>query len=133
MQRSDGRRKQTYTQSGVIRHMTATQGWPELKELLAEASRALARLDAERLEKLVISCHALNCGLAGKEAECPLPGLSEPRAIAHEMRTFARVMEMTRANWDFIHGLRAMGEDQLEYGPVTRQGWMRTRSARGNN
>ncbi len=33
---------------------------PELKELVVEASRALARLDAPRLEELALSCEALN-------------------------------------------------------------------------
>jgi hypothetical protein len=35
-------------------------GRPKLKELVVEASRALARLDAERLEELALSCQALN-------------------------------------------------------------------------
>jgi hypothetical protein len=35
-------------------------GRPKLKELVVEASRALARLDADRLEELALSCQALN-------------------------------------------------------------------------
>ena len=37
---------------------------PKLKELVVEASRALARLDADRLEELALSCQALNRDLA---------------------------------------------------------------------
>ena len=33
---------------------------PELKQLVGEASRALASLDADRLEELALSCQALN-------------------------------------------------------------------------
>lgn len=36
------------------------RGRPKLKELVIEASRALARLDADRLEELALSCQALN-------------------------------------------------------------------------
>ena len=36
----------------------------ELKGLVVEASRALARLDADRLEELALSCQALNRELA---------------------------------------------------------------------
>ena len=37
---------------------------PGLKELVVEASRALARLDAGRLEELALSCQALTRDLA---------------------------------------------------------------------
>ncbi|MGD0369785.1 MAG: hypothetical protein ABSA94_20215, partial [Acidobacteriaceae bacterium] len=42
------------------------QGWanPELKAIVAEASRALAALDALRLEELALSCQALNRSMA---------------------------------------------------------------------
>ncbi len=70
----------------------------ELKELVIEASRALARLDADRLEELALSCQALNRDL-------PLPASPEraalaveARAAAGEMAAFARVIEATRAN-----------------------------------
>ncbi len=46
------------------------QGWgmaefnPELKALVVEASLALTRLDANRLEELALSCQALNRDLS---------------------------------------------------------------------
>ena len=40
--------------------------YPELKELVAEASRALAQLDAGRLEELALSCQALNRDLQSR-------------------------------------------------------------------
>ena len=72
---------------------------PELKELVVEASRALARLDADRLEELALSCQALNRDLAPAErrrsGRCWLARLSE---AAGDMAVFARVLEATRAN-----------------------------------
>ncbi len=38
-----------------MQELEARHGNPELKELVVEASRALARLDADRLEELALS------------------------------------------------------------------------------
>jgi hypothetical protein len=43
----------------------------KLKELVVEASRALARLDAGRLEELALSCQALNRELTPANREEP--------------------------------------------------------------
>ena len=40
----------------AMREFGARREHPELKELVVEASRALARLDADRLEELALSC-----------------------------------------------------------------------------
>ena len=42
-----------------MRDSEARPANPELKELVVEASHALARLDAARLEELALSCQAL--------------------------------------------------------------------------
>ena len=42
---------------------------PELKQLVAEASQALACLDADRLEELARSCQALNRELPNLQRE----------------------------------------------------------------
>jgi len=53
---------------------------PELRQLVMEASQALARLDAGRLEELALSCKALNRELArpplaGVHSDLPASGL----------------------------------------------------------
>ena len=42
-----------------MQELEARPANPELKELVVEASRALARLDTARLEELALSCQAL--------------------------------------------------------------------------
>lgn len=89
---------------------------PALKELVAEASRALAQLDADRLEELALSCQALN--------RDPLPAGADDRALlnrqaheaANEMAVFARVLDATRANLQVMNRVRALRAGRLEYG-----------------
>ena len=88
---------------------------PKLKELVVEASGALARLDADRLEELALSCQALNRDLApvtrvGREAFA-----REAREAAGDMATFARVLEATRANIDVMNRLRELAQGRQEY------------------
>ena len=84
----------------------------KLKETVAEASRALARLDAGRLEELALSCQALNRDLA--EADNKRLAV-EFRDAASEMAVFARVLEATRANLQVMNRLRELREGRLEY------------------
>ncbi len=112
---------------------------PVLKDIVTEAARALARLDADRLEELALSCRALNRDLACdstrdvtcdsssdangdgaprllpiKEAErARLAG--EARAARREMAVLARVLEATRANVQVIERLRELRLGRLEY------------------
>jgi hypothetical protein len=96
---------------------------PALKEIVAEAARALARLDAARLEELALSCQALNRDL-NRPAGSDLPPIrgeqraqlaAEARAARRDMATFARVLEATRANVQVIERLRALRSGSLEY------------------
>lgn len=111
---------------------------PALKELVVEASRALSRLDAERLEELAVSCQALNRDLGLQDAaggaalatESPSLLLrhstlaTEARDAAGEMAIFGRVLEATRANLIVMRRLRELHQarlgqlarTQLEYG-----------------
>jgi hypothetical protein len=88
---------------------------PELRELVGEASRALARLDANRLEELALSCVVLNRALADGE------GISRESLVrqAHEaqadMAVFARVLEATKANLQVMNRLRELRTERLEY------------------
>jgi hypothetical protein len=99
------------------------QAEPVLKELVREASRSLACLDAERLEELALSCQALNRDLhrdrecdgggGGKRHEVPE---SEAREALRDLAVFARVLEATRANILVMERLRELRAGRLEYG-----------------
>jgi hypothetical protein len=79
---------------------------PELKALIREASVALARLDAARLEELAASCEALTT--AGVEA-------CEARDAVAEMTVLGRVLEATRANAEVMQRLCSMRAGRIEY------------------
>lgn len=106
---------------------------PELKELVVEASRALARLDADRLEELALSCQALNRDLAPVEASERAILAGQARAAEGDMRVFSRVLEATRANLNVINRLREVREKQLEYSAAQTQLWVRAGSNHGDN
>jgi aminopeptidase N len=103
---------------------------PQLKELVVEASRSLARLDADRLEELALSCQALNRNLAPASREERATLARQAREAAGDMATFARVLEATRANLNVMNRLRELRAGRLEYG----QGrWARTECGHGND
>jgi hypothetical protein len=111
---------------------------PKLKELVVEASRALARLDAGRLEEMALSCQALNRDLAlgypgemNRETRALLR--AESKEAVGEMAVFARVLEATRANLHVMNRLRELSEGRLEYGLPHEQHWRRTESGHGDN
>ena len=85
---------------------------PELKELVVEASGALARLDATRLEELALSCQALTRARSPEDA-----GERERQAREAEadMAVFARVLEATRSNLNVMKRLRELRAGRLEY------------------
>jgi aminopeptidase N len=115
------------------------QGWgarqehSELKQLVVEASRALARLDAERLEELALSCQALNRGLAPVNAEERETLARQAREAASDMAVFARVLEATRANLNVMNRLLELRAGRLEYGEAQARGWAGTESGHGND
>lgn len=93
---------------------------PELKNILAEASHALARLDADRLEEMALSCAALVRGV--DRVRCDVKNQSGPSETMREMAIFARVLEATRANLKVMRRLREVRSAQLEYGPAQAGG-----------
>jgi len=103
---------------------------PQLKDLVVEASRALARLDAQRLEELALSCQALNRALVPANADERAVLASQAREATEEMAVFARVLEATRANLNVMNRLRELRAGRLEYGQV---GWVPTESRHGND
>lgn len=116
------------------------RGRPLLKELVVEASQALARLDAERLEELALSCQALNRELERGDAADRQALTFESEEVAGDMAVFARVLEATRANLNVMNRLRELRAGRLEYregrlayGESQVQQWRRTESGHGDN
>jgi hypothetical protein len=89
---------------------------PELKMLVAEASQALARLDAGRLEELALSCQVLNRELKPMSVHEQARLAREAREAAGEMAVYARVLEATRANIRVMQRLRELRMGRIEYG-----------------
>ncbi|HEY1803002.1 MAG TPA: hypothetical protein VGG45_00845 [Terracidiphilus sp.] len=88
---------------------------PELKELVVEASRALALLDAPRLDELAASCEALNRDLDSMDVGEKKELARQAREATADMSVLARVLEATRANRNVMRRLREMCERRLEY------------------
>jgi hypothetical protein len=90
---------------------------PELRTFVVEASQALAKLDAGRLEELALSCEALNrdLGRGWADTEMRKTLAQQAREAAADMAVFARVLEATRANVNVMSRLREMRLGQLEY------------------
>ena len=80
----------------------------ELKELVAEASFALARLDADRLEELALSCQILNRELRSGGGLDMGTLARQARAAAADMAVFGRVLDATRANLIVMNRLREL-------------------------
>lgn len=80
-----------------------------LTRLVAEASRALTHLNAERLEEMALSCEAL-VGGSERPEKCEIP---EPWNAQGDMAIFQRVLEATRANLKVMRRLREMRMAEL--------------------
>jgi len=106
---------------------------PRLKELVVEASRALARLDADRLEELALSCQALNRELPPLSRDRRLELVRQSREVDGDMATFARVLDATRANLNVINRLRELRSGRLEYGCKDAQTADTTENEHGDN
>jgi hypothetical protein len=94
---------------------------PELKQIVFEASRALALLDAERLEELLRACQALNRDHLNRDQLERAERARQARDAAGGMAVFARVLDATRGNLRVIERLRAlrMGAAWYESAPQT--------------
>ena len=88
---------------------------PELKVLVAEASRALALLDAARLEELAHSCRALTRNFDPNDVAARLLLARQAVEAEGDMAVFARVLEATRANMNVLNRLRELRAGALEY------------------
>jgi hypothetical protein len=84
----------------------------ELKALVGEAVRSLAKLDADRLEELALSCQELNRDLVTES----LPALArETRAAKREMAALALMLEATGTNAAVMKRLRQLRTSRTEY------------------
>lgn len=105
----------------------------ELKELADGALHALARLDAERLERLAIACGAFRRRqAAGNVREGKAQSWDAGEAVC-AIAVFARVMEATRGNLSLMNRIRALCSGPLEYGPWRDKNWEVTEKIHGNN
>ena len=88
---------------------------PNLREMITEASLSLARLDADRLEELALSCQALNRDHALVTGKYGAQSAWNAGEAAREMALFGRVLAATRANLDVVKQLQRMRERTREY------------------
>lgn len=98
-----------------MQEIEARPASPELRELVAEASRALALLDAERLEELALSCQALNRDLKTLNAAERRDLARQAREAAEDMAVYARVLDATRSNRNVMRRLLELRAVRLEY------------------
>ena len=89
---------------------------PELKVLVAEASRALATLDSARLEELALSCAALNRELESADSTRRIELAGQARDAQADLAVFGRILAATRANVAVVERIRALRRNAiLEY------------------
>jgi hypothetical protein len=88
---------------------------PELRQIVVEASQALARLDASRLEELALCCQALTRSLHFEGSEMRRFLARQAGAAQSDMAVFARVLDATRANLNVMKRLRELRVERLEY------------------
>jgi hypothetical protein len=106
---------------------------PELKELVVEASRALARLDATRLEELALSCQVLTRSRDPENPrECELLA-RQAREAETDMAVFTRVLDATRANLNVMKRLRELRMGLLEYTERQARGGERAEAGNGDH
>ncbi|HWA94481.1 MAG TPA: hypothetical protein VG844_07750 [Terracidiphilus sp.] len=87
----------------------------ELQALLFEASRALSRFDANRLEELALSCQALNRNLPEIHTSIRALPPAGARTARNHLATLARVIEVTRGNLAVIRQISTFEAGILEY------------------
>jgi hypothetical protein len=81
---------------------------PELRDLVVEASRALACLDATRLEELALSCALLNRELETADPARRREMGRQAREAQSDMAVFGRVLEATRTNLAVMKRIREL-------------------------
>jgi hypothetical protein len=113
--------------------MQGIEQQPKLNELIREASRALACLDADRLEELALSCQALNRNPAPRNAAERTALTRQAKEAVGDMAVFGSVLEATRANLKVMNRLRELRAGRLEYKEPESRGWAAGDSGHGDN
>lgn len=106
---------------------------PKLKELVVEASRALARLDAPRLEELALACQALTRAGIPEDADERKLLAGQAREAEADLAVFARVLDATRANLNVMKRLRELRVVRLEYTERQARGGAGVEGGNGNH
>jgi hypothetical protein len=110
---------------------------PDLRELVVEASLALARLDADRLEELAVSCQALNRDLVPSNGLERVEWVRQAHEAQGELAVLGRVLEATRANLEVVNRLRERSGSRLEYAglhaPASAGHWASAEKSHGNH
>ncbi len=93
---------------------------PQLKAIVREASEALARLDAARLEELAHSCRLLNRSLP----QLPRNEFAiQVSQAAREMVLLGHVLEATGANLHVMRRLHQLRAGEAAYAESAVQHW----------
>lgn len=103
--------------------LTGQQGevCPKMKDVVVEASRALANIDAERLEELALSCKALNREQKNLSSDHRARFVSDVIDSRQELALLGSVLDATRANLRVLRHLQAMRVGLVGYaGPADR-------------
>lgn len=103
-----------------------------LQELLRDASQALARLDADRLEELVANCRALN-PFDSSDAVDRARLTRQAQSARQDLAVFARVLAATRANLEVMRRIEELREGKIEYGAQWSGAWASRGDRRGND
>lgn len=106
---------------------------PELKALVTDATRALALLDAERLEELARSCETLKREMEMDGPEERAARICEAGEAARELAVLSRVLDATRANGRVLHRLMELRAGRREYGPTAGEAMRVVESGCGDN
>lgn len=106
---------------------------PGLKGLVVEASQALARLDAPRLEELALSCQALTRTLNPEDARVRKLLAQQAHEAESDMAVFARVLEVTRGNLSVMSRLRELRAGRVEYTERQARGGTGEEERHGDN
>jgi hypothetical protein len=102
----------------------------DVKQIIHEASRSLAHLDADRLEELALSCQALNQSPIREDfAEQARVGKEELRDLA----VLGRVLEATRANISVMRQSHKSRKSRLEYSPEEGSALLQPETSNGNH
>lgn len=116
-----------------MRQFGTKRDHPDLKQIVTEASRALAGLDAGRLEELAMSCRALNRDLACGDSTGRLRLARQAREAAPAMDVLARILDVTRGNLEVMHRLRDLRAGSLEYAAPKSSRWAPSGSGHGDD